>query len=149
MNENPATHATPAEPASPLARADDAKRSRDLVGELAALTTGYTALTSAPWYPAQAGDLVHLAFGPVGDIPAYGETYSVRGRRDGLLRLTLLHHTYSGATEQLMGIGCFATSATTEPLTEMWMEAGPHRLTIVRHGQVLHDGPSQHHGGPQ
>lgn len=129
-------------PKSPLAEAEDAKRRRDLTGELDALTSGHDRLTSAPWYPARPGDLVHVHFEAVGQTPAFGETYLVAaGSNDGFLNMQLLAHTLPEDTPFRDGmVGCFAVDDDTDPLTDLWMEAGPHRLTIVRDGRPVHVG---------
>lgn len=127
---------------SPLAEAEDAKRRRDLAGELDALTSGHDRLTSAPWYPARPGDLVHVHHGAIGQTVAFGETYLVAaGSNDGFLNMQLLCHTLPEDTEFLDGmVGCFAVEDDNDPLMELWMEAGPHRLTIVRDGRPVHVG---------
>ena len=137
-------------PASPYAQADAAKQDGDFLRMAQALNRGYRELLDAPWYPPQPGDLVHVAYQPPGELEPFGETYAVRAAGDGdlLMSLHLVHHTYIRAAgcqgcEEVMGIGAFATgTATVAPLAEAWMEAGPHRLTIVRNGVVLHDGPA-------
>lgn len=123
-------------PVSPKAQADDAKHARDLVGEVGALQTGYNSLHRAAWYPARAGDLVHVAYETAGRMPAYGETYAVVPDPDsnGELKLTLLHHTCDDETRP----GWFAPGVLGDPLIEPWMEAGPHRLTVIRDGTVIH-----------
>jgi len=126
---------------SPLARAEDAKRRRDLVGELDALQQGHTDLTSAPWYPARPGDLVHVHFEPVGEMPAFGETYRVTAGAHGFRSMQLLCHTLPDETEFLDGmVGCFAVEDDPDPLSDLWFEAGPHRLTIIRDGRPVHTG---------
>ena len=127
---------------SPLAQAEDAKRRRDLEGEIGALMAGHDALTSASWYPARPGDLVHVHYEGLGATPAFGETYLVAlGMSDGFLSMQLLAHTLPPDTEFLDGlVGCFAVDDDPEPLTELWMEAGSHRLTIVRDGRPVHLG---------
>jgi hypothetical protein len=127
---------------SPLARAEDAKHRRDLIGELGALTAGHDQLTSALWYPARPGDLVHVHYEQAGDAAAFGETYLVAGGGSGgLLSLRLLAHTCPLAEDEARGfVGCFETETADCPLYELWFEAGPHRLTIVRDGQVVHPG---------
>ncbi|MCZ4609714.1 hypothetical protein O3S80_39300 [Streptomyces sp. Lzd4kr] len=129
-------------PLSPLAQAEDAKRRRDLEGEIGALTAGHDALTSAPWYPAKPGDLVHVHHEAIGTTPAFGETYLVApGMADGFASMQLLAHTLPPDTEFLDGlVGCFAVDDDPDPLTELWMEAGPHLLTIVRDGRPVHVG---------
>lgn len=123
---------------SPLARAEDAKRRRDLGGELAALQQGHTDLTSAPWYPERPGDLVHVHYEQVGDFPAFGETYHVTAGAHGFLSMQLLCHTLPEADDAGGMVGCFAVDDDPDPLMDLWMEAGPHRLTIVRDGRVVH-----------
>lgn len=124
-------------PLSPVVQADDAKRSRDIFSEVSALQSGYDALHRAPWYPAREGDLLHIAYEGVGPkLPAYGETYVVERCPDDTawLQLRLLHHT----AKQLDFVGAFAPGVLDDPFTEPWMEAGPHRLTLVRDGAVIH-----------
>jgi hypothetical protein len=129
------------EEASPVAQADDAKRRRDLVGEIHALTAGYDRLTNAPWYPARPGDLVHVHYEQIGDTAAFGETYVVGPARHGFLSLQLLAHSLpSGVEPDDFGVGCFAVEDDPDPLTDVWMEAGPQRLTIVRDGHPVHVG---------
>lgn len=134
-----------AEPeASPLAQAEDAKRRRDLAGELDALIEGGRALESSPWYPLRPGDLVHIAYEQAGEMPPFGETYLIADADagDGLASMQLLAHTAQGTAEEIAGmVGCYAAEAAEIPLCEAWFEAGPHRLTIVRHGRVVHNGP--------
>ncbi|MCI3277564.1 hypothetical protein [Streptomyces cylindrosporus] len=125
---------------SPLEAAQDAKRARDIGGEIGALRAGDRALKTAPWYPSRAGDLVHVHYEAAGSAPAWGETYAVEpgeGFYPGELELRLLHHTAPDA-----GLaGCFAPTETPdEPLYQLWFEAGPHTLTVVRNGRTVHDG---------
>lgn len=125
---------------SPLARAEDAKRARDLGAEIAALQQGHSDLTSAPWYPARPGDLVHVHYEAGGLSDAFGETYRVTASDGGFLSMQLLCHTLPD-TEDLEGlVGCFAVDDDPDPLMELWFEAGPHRLTIVREGRPVHIG---------
>ena len=130
--------------ASPLARAEDAKRRRDLAGELGVLMSAGDALESAPWYPCRPGDLVHVHYEAVGDvplIPAFGETYLIGDAGHGLLSVKLIAHSLPGGTEHAEGmVGCFAVEDADCPVYELWFEAGPHRLTIVRDGRVVHGG---------
>jgi hypothetical protein len=132
------------QPRSPLAQAEDAKRRRDLGGELGALMTAGRSLESAPWYPARPGDLVHVHYPAGGQSPAFGETYVVEPVEDwqGELGLRLLHHTHPGPEEDAAGmVGCFAPGDTIgAPLMGPWFEAGPHALTIVRDGRPVHVG---------
>jgi hypothetical protein len=132
-------------PTSPLEQATDAKHRRDLSGEVGALMSGHAALRRAPWYPARPGDLVHIHYEQAGDIAAHGETYLVEPEPEALpvaghqwLVLRLLHHTYAGPRPG--GVtGAYATTfGGADPLAEVWMEAGPHRITVVRNGAVVH-----------
>lgn len=121
---------------SPVAQAEHAKRQRDLSGELGALRAGYEQLTSAPWYPAQPGDILHVHFeGVPNALPAGGETYIVEYDQDenGVLVLRLLH-----VDDDLPGPGGFEGGMPNDPFMEAWMEAGPAALTIVRAGRVVH-----------
>lgn len=126
---------------SPLARAEDAKRRRDLGGEIAALQQGHTDLTSAPWYPAQPGDLIHVHYEAAGEMAAFGETYQITAGADGFLTMQVLCHTLPEDTEFLADmVGCFAIEDDPDPLMALWFEAGPHRLTIIRNGRPVHIG---------
>jgi hypothetical protein len=124
---------------SPLAQAEDAKRARDLGGEIGALMAGDQALTSAPWYPARPGDLVHIHYEAAGQMAVFGETYIIGDAGDGLMGMQLLAHTLPEGDEEDMA-GSLTVEAADDPLYELWFEAGPQRLTIVRDGRVVHDG---------
>ncbi|MFJ1664836.1 hypothetical protein ACIOK4_00315 [Streptomyces bottropensis] len=129
---------------SPLAQAEDAKRRRDLVGELGVLMSAGRDLESSPWYPCRPGDLVHVHYEAVGDVPlvpAFGETYVVGDAGDGLMSMMLLAHTLADGTEHAESmVGCAAVEAADCPVYDLWFEGGPHRLTIVRDGRVVHNG---------
>jgi hypothetical protein len=125
-------------PRSPLHAADNAKRARDLGGELGALQDGHAALTSAPWYPARPGDLVHVHYEGTPNSPAWGETYLVGQAEHGMLSLQPIASTLPDT--EWSGAGCYATEDSDDPLADMWMEAGPDRLTIVRDGRPVHIG---------
>ncbi|MDX2566056.1 hypothetical protein PV413_23835 [Streptomyces scabiei] len=134
---------------SPLAQAEDAKRARDIGAEIAALTTAHDRLTSAPWYPVRPGDLVHVHYEAGGEMPAFGETYIVSDAREpgdtapGLLSMVLLAHTLpdSMPEDDVAGMtGCFESESHDDPLYDLWFEAGPQRVTVVRDGRVVHNG---------
>lgn len=125
---------------SPLAQAEDAKRRRDIEGEIGALMQGSSNLASAPWYPARRGDVVCIHYEQAGDLPAFGETYVVDELEDGWLSMRLLAHSPLTHDRAMGSIGCFAVEASQDPLMVPWMEAGPQRLTIIRDGRVVHDG---------
>jgi hypothetical protein len=131
-------------PLSPLAQAEDAKRRRDLHGEIDVLMSAGADLESASWSPVRPGDMVHVHYEAVGDMAAFGETYIVAAGTDGFLSMQLLAHTLPEDTEFLDGmVGCFAVEDDPDPLMELWFEAGPQRLTIVRDGRPVHIGPAQ------
>src|SRR5262249_371355 len=116
------------EPLSPLAQAEDAKRRRDLVGELGALVSAGSALESAPWYPVRPGDLVHAHYEASGDNPAAGETYAVGDAGDGLMSLQLIAASPAMMGDPQQFAGPFDTEAADCPIYELWFEAGPQRL---------------------
>lgn len=127
--------------ASPLAQAEDAKRARDLVGEVGILMSAGADLESAPWHPVRPGDLVHVHYETAGTAGTFGETYMVAAGQHGFLSMQLLAHTLPEGTEFLDGmVGNFAVEDDPDPLMELWFEAGPHRLTIVRDGRPVHIG---------
>ncbi|MEU7400734.1 hypothetical protein [Streptomyces sp. NPDC044948] len=128
------------EPLSTLAQAEDAKRARDIVGEVAALQRGHTDLTTAPWYPARPGDLVHVHYEAGGLSEAFGETYLITAGADSFLSMQLLCHTLPETEDPEGMVGCFTVDDDPDPLMELWFEAGPHRLTIVRDGRPVHWG---------
>ncbi|MEU5111679.1 hypothetical protein AB0G64_09285 [Streptomyces longwoodensis] len=129
----------PAGPVSPLAQAEDAKRRRDLAGEAGALMAAGTALESAPWYPCRPGDVVHVHYPPAGDFSPFSETYLVDDAGDGLMSLRLLAHTCP-KDESDGTVGRCLVEGADCPVWDLWFEAGPHLLTIVREGRVIHDG---------
>ncbi|MFG3229376.1 hypothetical protein ACGF07_31965 [Kitasatospora sp. NPDC048194] len=138
---DPAALVQPADPepkVSPTAKADQAKRRRDLGGELGALVHGERALRTAPWAPPQVGDVLHVHFEGSGAMPEFGETYLVERDEWGGLALRLLALT----PDAPRSAGAFAGPDPDDPLFTPWMEAGPHRLTLVRNGRVVHDGPN-------
>ncbi|HEY5990498.1 MAG TPA: hypothetical protein VIV12_29525 [Streptosporangiaceae bacterium] len=58
---------------APLAEIEDLKATRDLGGELAAITGHWADMEAQPWWPPKAGD---VAIGhPTGGPDAYGETF--------------------------------------------------------------------------
>ncbi|MFJ9243776.1 hypothetical protein [Streptomyces sp. NPDC101776] len=129
---------------SPLARAEDAKRARDLVGEVGILMSAGADLESAPWQPVRPGDLVHVHYETAGTAATFGETYIIAAGKHGFLSMQLLAHTLPEDTEFLDGlVGNFAVEDDPDPLMELWFEAGPHRLTIVRDGRPVHVGGAQ------
>lgn len=125
---------------SPLARAEDAKRARDLVGEVGILMSAGADLESAPWSPVRPGDLVHVHYEAGGLSDAFGETYRIAAGKHGFLSMQLLAHTLPESEDTAGLVGCFAVEDDPDPLMGLWFEAGPHRLTIVRDGRPVHIG---------
>lgn len=125
---------------SPLAQAEDAKRRRDLPGEISVLMSAGADLESAPWHPVKPGDLVHVHYEAGGSCDAFGETYIVAAGEAGFLSMQLLAHTLPEDETTAGMVGCFAVEDDPDPLMELWFEAGPHRLTIVRDGRPVHIG---------
>ncbi|WP_034088839.1 hypothetical protein [Streptacidiphilus albus] len=125
------------ETGSPLEQAEAAKQNRDLAGELGALMGGAAALQQQPWYPARPGDVVHIAYEAVHDLPGSGSTYLVQQNPDEPAFLALVAVAVSDTDG-----GVWATDGDPDPLFEMWMEAGGHRITVVRDGLTVHNGPA-------
>lgn len=97
-------------------------------------------LESAPWHPVRPGDLVHVHYEAGGISDPFGETYIIGAAEHGFLSMQLLAHTLPEAEDTAGLVGCFAVEDDPDPLMELWFEAGPHRLTIVRDGRVVHNG---------
>jgi hypothetical protein len=60
---------------SPLAAAEDAKRARDLAGEIDILTGADAELRRQRWTPLRPGDIVLSYLPGTIDVPAYGQTF--------------------------------------------------------------------------
>ena len=91
-------------------------------------------------FPLAAQNFCHsyltVAWGAGQALPA-----AAAGSNNGFLNMQLLAHTLPEDTEFLDGmVGCFAVEDDPDPLMELWFEAGPHRLTIVRDGRPVHVG---------
>lgn len=126
----------PLKQVSPADQMEEAHQRRDFFGVIEAGNAGYRALKSAPWYPAQAGDILHIHFEATTNVAESGETYIVEHSDDeGGLVLRLLHHD-----ADMLGPGAYAPGVVDDPFMDLWMEAGPHRLAIVRNGSVVHGG---------
>ncbi|MBK3575107.1 hypothetical protein JHN63_15060 [Streptomyces sp. MBT65] len=129
--------------ASPLDQAADARRARDLVAEASILMSAGADLEAAPWYPVRPGDLVHIAYEQAGEMAAFGETYLVYDAGRGLLGMSLLTHNLPATVDDDVAAGMtgvFASEDSDDPLYDLWFEAGPQRLTIVRDGRPVHIG---------
>jgi hypothetical protein len=126
--------------ASPVEQAEDAKRRRDIGGEIAAVMEGDRALRSAPWYPARAGDRLTIVYEADSHAPAWYETYAVDSSADGLT-LRLVDRTPGEEYGRMAGFFAGPDEFGDDPLTTPWMEAGPARLIIARDRVTVHDGP--------
>lgn len=116
---------------SPLAAAEEAKRLRDIGGEIDALIAGGEDLARQSWAPLRPGDVV-LCYLP--DI-AYGQTYLAVPDEtdiDGHAMMREVSRTGRHADPSLAGF------------YELWFEAGAHALTVIRAGAVVHGNPARH-----
>jgi hypothetical protein len=115
---------------SPLAAAEDAKRRRDIGGEIGALMSGDDALARQPWAPLRPGDVV-LCYLP--GAVAYGQTFVAVDDEtdiDGHAMMREVSRTDEYASPGLTGF------------YELWFEAGPHALTVIRAGGVVFGTPA-------
>lgn len=122
---------------SPLARAEEAKHRRDLVGEVDALIGGHHALTEAPWHPSRPGDQLLIMLEATDHAPGSTVLYEVIVGGDGP-ELRLAEVTPEGAAG-----GWYAGPPEpygADPVEAPWMEAGPDRPTITRNGAIVHQG---------
>ena len=128
---------TQLEQISPADQMEDAHQRRDFFGVIEAGNAGYRALKSAPWYPAQTGDILHIHFEATANVAESGETYLVEHSDDegGLVLRLLCASANDDGTS-----GAYAPGIVDDPFMDPWMEAGQHRLTIVRNGRVAHGG---------
>lgn len=118
---------------SPLAAAEDAKRRRDIGGEIGALMSGADDLARQPWAPLRPGDVV-LCYLP--GIPAYGQTFVAvedEADIDGHAMMREVSCTVGVEHTDLDLVGFF----------ELWLEAGSHTLTVIRAGAVVHGNPAR------
>jgi hypothetical protein len=120
---------------SPLAAADAAKRRRDIGGEIGALIAGADDLARQPWGPLRAGDVVLTYLPPCGDIPAYGQTYLAVDDETDIDGHAMMREV--SRTDEL----CAETGLAQ--FYELWFEAGPHALVVIRAGAVVHGTPAR------
>jgi hypothetical protein len=116
---------------SPLELATDAKHRRDLADEISILTNAGNDLEAQPWYPLVAGDVVLMTVGVDADL---GETYIAEADEyeDVVLRrVSATHH-----------VGPAAAGEWPIPFYDLWFEAGPAALTVIRAGAVVHGTPA-------
>jgi len=110
---------------SPLALATDAKHSRDLLGEISILTDADKLLNSQWWYPLQNGDVVLMA--------AYDD-----------LATTYLAEPDEYGDHVLRCVSAVYESSFHEPIPfyDLWFEAGPATLTVIRAGATVFGRPT-------
>ncbi|MFC1410463.1 hypothetical protein ACEZCY_14475 [Streptacidiphilus sp. N1-12] len=109
------------------------------------LLDAYLDLQGQPWYPPRAGDQITVHYEATDHLAAFGETYALDRLQPShpqvsreTFALRLVHHTAA----QHFEAGLFAPGPTTETLTEIWAEAGADRITVLRDGVVVHNGPA-------
>jgi hypothetical protein len=137
---------------SPLAVAEDAKRRRDLAGEIGALTRADADLQRQPWAPLQPGDVVLSYLPASADMPAYGTTYLAVDEDTDLAGNAMLRevsHTRP-AFDDADPDACPPEDDTVPlpdrfdlvPFYDLWFEHGPGELVVVRGGAVVHGTPA-------
>jgi hypothetical protein len=127
---------------SPLAAAEEHKRRRDIAGEIGALMSADAELKARPWYPIRPGDVVLMRLAGAAGVPAYGETFlAVDTDMDGCAMLRQvsrdLGHILDGPNEETHTLDDALVS-----FYELWFEAGPSVLTVIRAGAVVHGTPA-------
>ncbi|MFD8340307.1 hypothetical protein ACFV42_48180 [Streptomyces solisilvae] len=129
---------------SPCAVSQDAKRGRGTCGDEAVVLDGERALTSAPWYPARAGDRITVHYEATGTTTAFKGTYlvtEVPGSHRDQTELVLTGCDPDEPEIRRM-CGLYAGPGMTDPVRQLWMQAGPARLVIERYDLTLHNGPA-------
>lgn len=113
---------------SPLSRAEDAKHARNLGTEINILSAADADLNAQTWLPLVAGDVVLMAFD---DQPDLAETYLAEpddSAEGAALRQISSHYEIHEGTPPL-------------PFYDLWFEAGPGALTVIRAGVVVFGNP--------
>jgi hypothetical protein len=144
---------------APLARAEDAKRRRDLPGEIAILTGAQHDLDRQPWMPLRGGDVV-LTFAPPGrpGLDALSETHLALEDPDGF-GIGLRQVSTSYTTAAAGGEQCDEQHPDDEDqdddepdgpareylysIEDLWFEWGPAALTVLRAGAVVFGTPTR------
>lgn len=117
---------------SPVMLAEDAKRRRDLGGEIGALMSADADLKRQPWLPLQPGDVVLTYIPGHGRVPAFGTTYvAVDGETDP---------DTGACIKQVSSDGSYDTGAL---FYELWFEYGADAITVIRAGAVVHGSPGR------
>jgi hypothetical protein len=132
---------------SPLARAEAAKGLRDLPDELSALVAGERDPRAQPWYPLQPGDVALSWLPGIG----HGDTYLATRQPDavGLDGAPMLRQvsttTPTARPLDVEHLGDSDGDGGGASLFELWFEAGPATLAIIRAGRVVFGQPAHHH----
>jgi len=159
--------AAPAEPAddpaddpSPRAAAEDAKARRDLPGELDTLMAADRKLRDQPWFPIQPGDVVCWSIA-MPDGGRHGETLVAVEDEDWPTEGGAPLRKVSETPYETIGAGASDEDQADEPddldddadepaepvdprvcefqdFYDVWFEAGPSRIAVIRHGQLVH-----------
>lgn len=119
---------------SPRAAAEQAKRHRDLVSEIGILTSADHELRAQPWFPIQPGDVVCWSI-DLHDGGRHGETLVAIDDPDSsteagapLRKVSQTPHGAARADREL----------EYEDFYDVWFEAGPTKVAVIRHGQLVH-----------
>lgn len=115
---------------SPRRAAEDAKVRRDLGAEIAVLTDADSDLRARPWFPIQVGDVVCWSV----DLPdgRYGETLIAVDEPNW--------STEAGAPLRKVSATRLDQDSRWEyeDFYDIWFEAGPSKIAIIRHGHLVH-----------
>lgn len=128
------TPASGGEQLSPRQAAEDAKARRDLGAELGVLTAADDDLRAQPWFPIQPGDVVCWSIDML-DGSRYGETLVAVDDPDW--------STEAGASLRKVSATAESAKPTSdgpdyEDFYDIWFEAGPAKIAIIRHGHLVH-----------
>lgn len=131
---------------SPREAAEQAKARRDLGGEIDALSAADRELRTQPWFPIRPGDVVCWSVDmPDGD--RHGETLIAVDAPDWSTEAGAPLRKVSQTPYETIGA---ATDDSAEQVEEdqaneqyedfydIWFEAGPAKIAVLRHGQLVH-----------
>ncbi len=123
---------------APLVQAHEAKARRDPASELEVLTTADRELRSQPWFPIRPGDVVTWWI-ELPNVPGgHGETLLAVDEPD-----PMTEGDQAGAPLRLVSQSQSArfVNPALQSFNDLWFEAGPDRLTVIRAGRVVHGRP--------
>ncbi len=127
---------------APRAQAEQAKARRDIEAELGILMGAAHALSSQPWFPIRPGDVVAWWVELPGDPAGHGETLVAVANAS---RQTEAGAPLQRVSETEHGLGQDDAGGPEEPRYEdfqdVWFEAGPEQVTVIRAGRIVH-GPA-------